>query len=121
MDSNQKKIANIHDFNLNFEIMADRLNNLKDKYQSGLIIPIVGNDINSPGLPKMVEGVNHCDYLSKVLIALSVDDLKGYNEALRLSKSFKVPCEVVWCNKPEVGSVLEDLKHKGHRRNYVIR
>ena len=113
MDSNQKKIANIHDFNLNFDIMADRLNNLKDKYPSGLIIPIVGSDINSPGLPKMVEEINHCDYLSKVLIALSADDLKGYNEALRLSKSFKVPCEVVWCNKPEVRSVLEDLKHKG--------
>jgi glucosyl-3-phosphoglycerate synthase len=113
LDSNQKKIANIHDFNLNFDIMADRLNNLKDKYPSGLIIPIVGSDVNSPGLPKMVEEINHCDYLSKVLIALSVDDLKGYNEALRLSKSFKVPCEVVWCNKPEVCSVLEDLKHKG--------
>jgi glucosyl-3-phosphoglycerate synthase len=113
LDSNQKKIANIHDFNLNFDLMAGRLNSLKEKYPSGLIIPIVGNDINSPGLPKMMEEINHCDYPSKVLIALSADDCKGYNEALRLSKSFKVPCEVVWCNKPEVLSVLKDLKHKG--------
>jgi glucosyl-3-phosphoglycerate synthase len=113
MDSNQKKIANIHDFSLDFDVMSSRLNSLKKEYPSGLIIPIKGSDIKSPGLPKMVEEINHCEYLTKVLIALSADDYKGYNEALSLSKSFKVPCEVVWCNKPEVLSVLEDLKHKG--------
>lgn len=113
MDSNQKKIANIHDFSLDFDLMSSRLSSLKSKCPSGLIIPILGSDIKSPGLPKMVEEINHCNYLSKVLIALSADDWKGYNEALGLSKSFKVPCEVVWCNKPEVLTVLEDLKHKG--------
>jgi glucosyl-3-phosphoglycerate synthase len=113
MDSNQKKIANIHDFSLDFDVMSSCLNGLKKECPSGLIIPIKGSDIKSPGLPKMVEEINHCEYLTKVLIALSADDYKGYNEALRLSKSFKVPCEVAWCNKPEVLSVLEDLKHKG--------
>ncbi len=113
MDNNQAKIAKIHDFNLDFDYMANRLHELKGKYQSGLIIPIIGKDINSSGLPKMVEEINHCDYLSKVIIALSAEDPKGYDEALKLSKTFKVPCEVAWCNKPEVLSVLEELKHKG--------
>jgi glucosyl-3-phosphoglycerate synthase len=113
MDYNQKKIANIHDLCLDFEFMANRLNSLKSKYPAGLIIPILGNDTNSPGLPKMVKEINQCDYLSKVLIALSADDSKGYDEAVRISKSFKVPSEVIWCNKPEVLSVLQELKHKG--------
>jgi glucosyl-3-phosphoglycerate synthase len=113
MDCNQKKIANIHDFSLDFDQMSSSLSGLKSKYPSGLIIPIMGKDISSPGLPKMVEEINQCEYLSKVIIALSAEDWKGYNEAIRLSKKFKVPCEVVWCNKPEVLSVLEELKHKG--------
>jgi glucosyl-3-phosphoglycerate synthase len=113
LDCNQNKIAKIHDFNADFDFMSNRLTSLKKEYPSGLIIPIIGSDIKSPGLPKMVEEINQCEYLTKVMIALSADDYKDYNEALRLSRSFKVPCQVVWCNKPEVLSVLEELKHKG--------
>jgi glucosyl-3-phosphoglycerate synthase len=113
MDCNQRKIATIHDFNLNFNYMSNRLCELKDKYPSGLIIPILGDDIRSIGIPKMVQELNQCEYLTKIIIALSTNDLKDYNEALRLSKNFKVPCKVAWCNKPEVLSVLEELKHKG--------
>lgn len=113
MDINQKKIANIHDFSLDFNLMADRLSTLKKTYPSGLIIPIIGSDIQSPGLSKMVEEINQCCYLTKVIIALSADNFNDYNEALRLSRRFKMPCQVAWCNKPEVLSVLKELKHKG--------
>lgn len=113
MDNNQAKIAKIHDFSLNFNNMAERLRSLKTKYPSGLIIPIIGKDINSESLQKIVEEINHCDYLNKVIIALSTQDIQDNNQALKLADKLEVPCEVAWCNKPEVLSVLEDLKHKG--------
>ncbi len=113
MNVDQRKIANIHDFYLDFEIMSNQLSSLKSKMPSGLIIPIFENDIRSPGLIKIVHEINQCDYLSKVFIALSAKTASDYEEALRLSRSFKVPCEVVWCNKPEVITVLEELKRKG--------
>ena len=113
MNIDQKKIATIHDFYLDFNTMSDQLRSLKEKFPSGLIIPILGNDIVSPSLKKIVNEINQCDYLSKVFLALSSTGPNDYEEALRLSRSFKVPCEVVWCNKPEVLAVLEDLKRKG--------
>ena len=113
MNIDQKKIATIHDFYLDFDFMSDRLRSLKEKFPSGLIIPILGSDIESPGLKKIVNEINQCDYLSKVFVALSSTGPDDYEEALRLSRSFKVPCEVVWCNKPEVITVLEELKRKG--------
>jgi glucosyl-3-phosphoglycerate synthase len=73
----------------------------------------MGKDIQSPGIPKMIEEINQCQYLTKVIIALSAEDHDDYEEALRVSRSFKIPCEVAWCNKPEVTRVLEELKHKG--------
>ena len=112
MDSNQRKIANIHDFSLDFDYMSNYLCDLKKQFPSGLIIPIIGNDIKSPSLPKMIQEINQCQYLTKVIIALSADD-KEYEEAMRVSRSFKVPCQVAWCNKPEVTTILEELKHKG--------
>jgi hypothetical protein len=113
MDINQKKIANIHDFYLDFEVMSNQLSSLKKAYPSGVIIPVLGSDIKSPGLDKMVQELNQCDYLTKVFIALSADNRSDYEEAMKLSRTFKIPCDVVWCNKPEVLSVLEELKAKG--------
>ncbi len=113
MNTDQRKIANIHDFFLEFDALSNQLAGYKDKLPSGLIIPIYGNDINSPGIPKIIEEINQCSYLSKIFIALSVKDPNDYEEAMRLSRKFKTPCEVIWCNKPEVQDVLEELKGKG--------
>jgi len=113
MNIDQKKIATIHDFYLDFNTMSDQLRSLKEKFPSGLIIPILGNDIESTSLKKIVNEINLCDYLSKVFLALQSTGPNDYEEAKRLSRSFKVPCEVVWCNKPQVLAVLDELKRKG--------
>jgi glucosyl-3-phosphoglycerate synthase len=113
MNIDQRKIANIHDFYLDFDTMSSHLRVLKPKFPSGLIIPIIGSDVQGDGLPKIVDEINQCDYLNKIFIALSAKTPKDYEEALRLSRKFKAPCDVIWCNKPEVLSVLEELKGKG--------
>jgi glucosyl-3-phosphoglycerate synthase len=113
MNVDQKKIANIHDFYLDFGEMSGNLLKLKAKFPSGLIIPIFGSDIQNPNLPKIISEINQCEFLNKVFIALSVQDPKEYEEALKLSRKFKPQCEVIWCNKPEVLTVLEELKRKG--------
>ncbi len=78
MDSSQRKIARIHDFNLDFDYMSSRLCELQKQYPSGLIIPIMGKDIQSPGIPKMIEEINQCQYLTKVIIDLSEEDHDDY-------------------------------------------
>jgi glucosyl-3-phosphoglycerate synthase len=113
MDFEQKKIAKIHDFRMDFDYMSDRLRSLNAEYPSGLIIPIIESDLENQVLARIVDELNKCDYLKKVFIALSAETLKGYEKATRLSRNFKIPCDVVWCNKPEVVAVLEELKKKG--------
>jgi glucosyl-3-phosphoglycerate synthase len=113
LDFDQRKISNIHDFDLDFKIMCDRLRNLKEKYPMGVIIPILGDDIKSPTLAKMVEEINQCDYLTKVFIAVSTKNKTDYEEGLRLKRLFKIPCDLIWCNKLEVSAVFEELKLKG--------
>jgi len=93
--------------------MKNRLCSLKEKYPSGLIIPILGRDIANPALAKIVEELNQCEYLSKIYLAISVKEEDDYQEAMKLKRRIKVPCDVVWCNKPQVVAVLEELKEKG--------
>jgi glucosyl-3-phosphoglycerate synthase len=113
MDFDQRNLARIHDFSMDFEVMSERLRSLAKTYPSGVIIPIIDRDIASPVLAKMVNELNECDYLKKVFIALSAKTEENYEEAKRMFKNFKIPYEVVWCNKPEVATLLEELKKKG--------
>lgn len=113
MDFDQGRITTIHDFKMDFENLKSRLSELNRKYPAGVIIPVHENDLENPQIQKVVTGLNKCDYLKKVLIALSASSSDNYERAMKLSSAFKVPCEVVWCNKPEVNVVLEELKSKG--------
>lgn len=98
---------------MDFDSMSARLRSLRENYPSGVIIPIMGNELRSLALTKIMDELSECDYLSKVFIALSAVRPQDYEEALKLSRNFKVPCEVIWCNKPEVDAVLKELKKKG--------
>lgn len=112
MDIDQRKIANIHNFYSDFDELSNKLLALKEKVPSGLIIPVFGSDIKNPSLHKIISEINQCTYLSKVFVALSATP-EDHEEALKCCSSFKVPCEVIWCNKPEVLVVFEELKAKG--------
>lgn len=113
MDFDQRNIAKLHDFSMNFDTMSARLGDLAKDYPSGLIIPIIERDLRSPAIVKMVNELNECRYLKKVFIALSAKKEEDYIEAMRIFGNFKIPYDVVWCNKPEVTLVLEELKKKG--------
>ena len=113
MDFDQGRITNIHDLCMNFDILKSRLRDLNQKYPAGVIIPLHSKDLGSPGLLSIVNGLNECDYLRKIFIALSATDETDYEKAMKLTSVFKTPCEIIWCNKPQVNQILEELKRKG--------
>jgi glucosyl-3-phosphoglycerate synthase len=113
LDFNQGKITSIHDFSMDFSQMKSRLNELKSKYPAGVIIPLHEKDLNDQKIQGIIAGLNKCDYLQKVFIALSAERSIDYKKAKDLFSAFQIPCEVIWCNKPEVNFVLEELKEKG--------
>ena len=112
MDFDQRGFAKIHDFSMDFETMRARLKSLAQEYPSGIIIPIIQSDLKNQGLTGIVQELNDCDYLKKVYIALSAKTPDSYDEAVHVFNAFKVPHEIIWCNKPKVVSVLEELKTK---------
>ena len=113
MDFDQRGFAKIHDFSMDFDTMRTRLRCLSQEYPSGVIIPIIESDLKNQVLAGIVNELNECDYLRKVFIALSTKNQEAYDEAVRVFGAFKVPHDIIWCNKPKVISVLEELKQKG--------
>lgn len=113
MDFDQRNLARIHDFRMDFTMLSQRLHELSKDFPSGVIIPIIDHDLKSPVLLRMVNELNECTYLKKVFIALSAKSTDNYDEAKRLFRNFKIPYEIIWCNKPEVSVLFEELKKKG--------
>jgi glucosyl-3-phosphoglycerate synthase len=113
MDFDQGKISRIHDFFMNLESMKERLEELKKKSPSGVIIPIIESDLQSSSLPRIIDELSKCNYLEKVFIALSAKEPENYEKTIKLAQRLKVPCDVIWCNKPEVALVLEELNKTG--------
>ena len=113
MDFDQRSFAKIHDFSMDFDTMRTRLRCLAAEYPSGVIIPIIESDLKNQVLIGIVNELSQCDYLKKVFIALSVKNQTSYDEAVNVFDAFKVPHDIIWCNKPNVSSVFEELKGKG--------
>jgi glucosyl-3-phosphoglycerate synthase len=113
MDIEQERIGRIHDYSINFETIKNRLTEFSKKFPTGVIIPIIGQDLDSPALPKIIEGLNRCSYLKKVYIALSAADQTEYNQTLKTTSKIEIPCNVIWCNRPQVNVILTDLKKRG--------
>jgi glucosyl-3-phosphoglycerate synthase len=112
LDIQQERITRIHDYSIDFEALKTHMTNLSAKYPSGVIIPVKGQDLDSPSLEKTIFELNKCDYLKKLYIALSASEAE-YKKATSLCSSFKIPCDIVWCNKPDVIHVLNELKRRG--------
>jgi len=113
MDIEQGKIGRIHDFSIDINHLKSRMNDLSEKYPSGIIIPVIGNDLENPALKNTIKSIKECDYLKKVFIALYAENTSDYQKAINLSSKLEIPCDVIWCNKPEVTDILEELKKKG--------
>lgn len=112
MDLKQEKIGTIHDLSIDFECLSSRLKSLRWKYPAGVVIPLLERELESPAIPKIIEGLNACEYLTQVLIATSATDA-GYAAIRKAFKDLEIPCSVIWCNRPEVNVLLEELKERG--------
>ncbi|MCW4009392.1 MAG: glucosyl-3-phosphoglycerate synthase [Candidatus Bathyarchaeota archaeon] len=113
MEFDQEKITRIHEVCTDFNAMEAKLEDLKSVHPCGVIIPVLGDAFRKPTFGKIIEGLNECQYLKKVFIALSTVNDGDYDRAMQMSHKFEVPCEIVWCNKPEVEVILKGLKSKG--------
>ena len=113
MDIEQGRIGRIHDYDMNFNHLKSRMFELREKYPSGVIIPIIENDLETPAIDKIIDGLNDCDYLRKIYIALATNTEKGYNKAENAFSKLEGPHEIVWCNSQKVTNVLNELGKKG--------
>jgi len=113
LDIEQGRISRIHDYAMNFDYLKSRLTDLRKNHPSGVIIPLIESDLETPAIDKIIDGLNKCDYRKKTYIALSANTENGYDKAVRAFSKLEGPHEIVWCNNQKVANVLGELRKKG--------
>jgi glucosyl-3-phosphoglycerate synthase len=113
MDLEQGRITRIHDYSVDFNKLKSCMRENSLKHPPGIIIPILGSDLDGPAINRIIAGINECDYLKKVYIALYTEGDSDYQRAQSIFSKIELPCEIIWCNKPSVLVILNDLKKKG--------
>jgi glucosyl-3-phosphoglycerate synthase len=113
LDIEQGRITRIHDYAMDFNYLKSRMTDLREKVPSGVIIPVIESDLDSPAIDKIIDGLNHCDYLKKIFIALSSTAAEGYDKAAKSFSKLEVPHEILWCNNQKVKDLLGELRKKG--------
>jgi glucosyl-3-phosphoglycerate synthase len=69
-------------------------------------------EIENEPLPNIINDLNECIFLKKVIIALETDNSSQYEHVLNFFDRLKLPHLVVWCNGPRIQAILEELKEE---------
>ncbi|MBN1133370.1 MAG: glucosyl-3-phosphoglycerate synthase [Methanosarcinaceae archaeon] len=112
MDFFQESITTIHDFCIQTEKMSERLHNLSFVRPVVIIIPMLYEEIENETLPNIINDLNECNCLKKVIIALAADNSSQYEQVLNFFNRLKLPNLVVWCNGPRIQAVLNELNEE---------
>lgn len=113
MDFVQENITTIHDFRIDEKIIISSLEDLAPGRPMTLLIPMLYEEMHGNSLENIINHLNECTYLNRVLIALAAEDEKKYIEVKDFLERLTIPHLIIWCNGPTVRHVIEEMKEKG--------
>lgn len=80
---------------------------------AALVLPMLYAEMQAPAIASIRDGLARADYLREVVVALTADDVEQVDDVARFFRSLPMPVHVLWCEGPEVRSVLQRLADRG--------
>lgn len=110
MDFFQEKITTIHNFYSDTDRMLQHLQELSFVRPAVVVLPMLYSEIENPPLPRIIDELNKCTFLKKVVIALAADNREQYRTVVDFFERLEMDHLIVWCNGPRISSVTEEMK-----------
>ncbi|MDN5309948.1 MAG: glucosyl-3-phosphoglycerate synthase [Methanolobus sp.] len=110
MDFFQEKITTIHNFYSDTDRMLQHLQELSFVRPAVVVLPMLYSEIENPPLPRIIDELNKCTFLKKVVIALAADNREQYRTVVDFFERLELDHLIVWCNGPRISSVTEEMK-----------
>ena len=113
MDMKQEEITTLHDLNLNPERLMKTMQEIAGDRPVSVVLPMLYSEIKNDALENIVNHLNKCTYLKEVIVALAAKDEKQFIHVKRFFKKLTLPKLIMWCNGPEIETLLTQLKPEG--------
>lgn len=110
MDFFQEKITTIHNFYSDTDRMLQHLQELSFVRPAVVVLPMLYSEIENPPLSRIIDELNKCTFLKKVVIALAADNREQYRTVVDFFERLEMDHLIVWCNGPRISSVTEEMK-----------
>ncbi|MDW7731443.1 MAG: glucosyl-3-phosphoglycerate synthase [Methanolobus sp.] len=110
MDFYQEKITTIHNFYSDTERISQHLHDLSFIRPAVVVIPMLYAEIENPPLTHIVNELNKCTYIKKVVIALAADDVGQYKTTVDFFTQLDLDHMIVWCNGPRISTIISEMK-----------
>jgi glucosyl-3-phosphoglycerate synthase len=113
MDYKQDSITTIHDLGCPLEFLENRLMQICDRSSGAILIPALFSELERPALTQIREQLQHCPYVSAVVVCLYADTFEEYARAVKFFEPLPQTTVVIWENGDRIRSILEYLKERG--------
>ncbi|MCQ6962853.1 glucosyl-3-phosphoglycerate synthase [Methanolobus chelungpuianus] len=110
MDFFQEKITTIHNFYSDTDRMLQHLQELSFVRPAVVVLPMLYSEIENPPLPRIIDELNKCTFLKKVVVALAADNREQYRTVVDFFERLELDHLIVWCNGSRISSVIEEMK-----------
>jgi glucosyl-3-phosphoglycerate synthase len=113
MDIKQEEITTLHGLCVDEKKLKKHVSEAATERPVSVVMPMLYREINNTSLPRIVKGLNKCEYLKQVIIPLAADNEKLFTQVKRFFSKLKIPHLVMWCTAPEIEKLLDDLRADG--------
>jgi len=113
MDIKQEEITTLHNLRSDEEALLDSIRASAEDRPVSVVLPMLYGELQNEALDTIVSELNTCDYLKEVIVSLSADSERQFEEVKRFFSRLDIPSMVMWCNGPRVTELLGEMQEEG--------
>ena len=95
------------------EVLEDDLLKYAHKRPMGLILPSLFSELEGPALPKILEELKYCDYLSHIIVGLDRADEQQFQYAREFFSVLPQRVHLLWNDGPRLQTLDQELHGLG--------
>ncbi len=109
----QEEVTTLHDICVDGDKLIKIINEITSERPVSIIVPMLYKELKNKAIGNILKGLNKCTYVEEIVIALSAENKKEFEEVKRFFGKLKPKHLIIWCNGPRVTELLKDLKKDG--------
>ena len=109
----QEEVTTLHDICINKDILIKSINEVVSERPVSIIVPMLYKELKGKAIGNIFKGLNKCTYAKEIIIALSAENKKEFEDVKKFFSRLKPNHLIIWCNGPKITELLKDLKREG--------